>query len=62
MYMPKGKKKSDPWLYTNKVYKGKVCLVTHDGTMIVGDARFTAKKTKAKGGVAIFDITLIKQL
>lgn len=60
--MIKKKKKSDVWLYTDKVYKGKVCLVTEDGTMITGDARFTAKKTKARGGTAIFEITLIKEL
>lgn len=60
--MKKKGKKSEVWLFTDKVYKGRVCLIVEDGTMIVGDARFTAKKTKRKGGQAIFDITLIKDL
>lgn len=60
--MKKKTKKSEPWLYADKVYKGHVVLITHDNVVISGEARFTAKKTKKKGGEAVFDITLVKQL
>lgn len=56
------KKKGNTWLYADKVYKGQVCLVTHDRVMITGDCRFTAKKTKKRGGDAVFEITLVKSL
>lgn len=56
------KKKDDTWLFADKVYHGHVCLMTEDGVMITGSCRFTGKKNQKKGGDAIFEITLIKQL
>lgn len=45
----------------SKVKSGHVALF-FDGTLVSGECRFTAVKTKPKNGEAIFNITLIKSL